>query len=105
MNQGLLDFSATHARRSDPATSHMAATGAERFAQSQAGRILHALQLHGPRTAHELSLITGLTVVQIDRRLPDLLKDSAARVLRLDDGSAVVRGGCRVWAAKSGGAQ
>jgi len=61
------------ARRRDPATSHEAAKRAERFAQSHAGRILAVFQEFGsPWTAHELSKVTGLTVVQIDRRLPEL---------------------------------
>lgn len=62
------------ARRRDPATSHAAAKKAQRFAQSHAGRILAVFQSSSSCswTAHELATQTGLTVVQIDRRLPEL---------------------------------
>jgi len=43
--------------------------------------------------------ITGLTVVQIDRRLPDLKASGLARVVKLDDGAVMVRNGARVWEA------
>jgi len=59
---------------------------------------LEALK-QGPRTAHGLAAMTGLTVEQIDRRLPELKRDSHA-VLMLDElGNAVVVGGYRVWRA------
>ena len=47
---------------------------AQRFAQSHAGRILAVFQSSSSCswTAHELAIQTGLTVVQIDRRLPEL---------------------------------
>jgi len=61
------------ARRRDPSTSHDAAKRAERFAQSHIGRILSTFQAHrGTWTAQELSSLTGLTVVQIDRRLHEI---------------------------------
>lgn len=87
------------ARRTDPETSHQAAKQAAKFAASHAGRILAALKLHGPKTAHELELLIGLTVVQCDRRLPELAKAGLVRVSKLDDGADVVRDGCRVWMA------
>lgn len=99
MNQLAIDFTAPHARRSDPETSHKAAERAPQFATSHAGRILLALQLHGERSAHELSQLIGLTVVQIDRRLPDLAKLGLAAVAKLDDGADKVTHGCRVWKA------
>ena len=103
MNQLTIDFASlaeasTRARRTDPATSKQAAQNASRFAESHAGRILTALKLHGPMTAHDLH-ITGLTVVQIDRRLPELAKAGLARVKKLDDGADMVRDGFRVWEA------
>lgn len=97
MNQ--LAFEQTHARATDPGTSKAAARRAADFATSHAGRILLALQLHGQRTAHELSLIIGLTLVQCDRRLPDLAAMGLVRVAKLDDGADMVRGRCRVWEA------
>jgi hypothetical protein len=90
-----IDF--PRARASDPATSHLAASNASKFAESHAGRI-HLALIGKNLTAHELSTITGLSVVQIDRRLPDLKRAGLARVQRLADGD-VVRGGFRVWEA------
>ena len=86
------------ARASDPATSHQAARKAKKFAGGHATRIHAALKLHGPMTAHELH-ITGLTVVQCDRRLPELARAGLIRVMKLDDGADVVRDGFRVWEA------
>lgn len=95
-----IDFDATHAaRRHDPETSHVAARNAEKFAASHAGRILAALKTHGPRSAHELEAIVGLSVVQIDRRLPDLKNAGFARVAQLDDGADRIVDGFRVWEA------
>ena len=92
MNQLTINFSAApRARRSDPITSHKAAERAKGFAGGHAGRILLMLQSHGPRSAHALSLIVGLTVVQIDRRLPELKK------LGLAMPTGDIDNGCRVW--------
>ncbi len=98
-DQTTLDFIQTHSRATDPETSKAAARRASDFSTSQAGRVLLALQKHGPRTAHELSLIIGLTLVQCDRRLPDLAALGLVRVVKLDDGADMVRGRCRVWEA------
>jgi predicted HTH transcriptional regulator len=89
---------ANRARRTDPETSHTAARNAERFAASHAGRILAALK-QGPRTAYGLSAMTGLTVEQIDRRLPELKRDGLATVMTDELGQAIVVGGYRVWRA------
>ena len=93
MNQ--LTFAETHARANDPGTSKQAAVAAITFSGSQKERIFRALDKHGPRSAHELSLILGLTVVQIDRRLPDLIP--RVRVQQDAFGEDVVRNNCRVW--------
>ena len=96
MNQLAINFAApalhTRARRTDPETSHKAAARASQFATSHAGRILLALQQHGPRSAHGLSLVIGLSVVQIDRRTIELQR------LRLIAPTGAVEAGCRVWA-------
>lgn len=98
MSQLSIDFAPEHkARRSDPETSHTAARNAEKFASSHAGRILAALKTHGPRNAHELEALVGLSVVQIDRRLPDLKSAGLARVAKLDDGADRIVDGFRVW--------
>lgn len=87
------------ARRTDPMTSHHAATRAGDFASSHAGRILQALRTHGPRTAHELSQLIGLTVVQIDRRTCELEREARIRVSIDFDGNDLIRNGFRVWEA------
>jgi len=84
------------ARRSDPGTSKAAARNAERFASTHAGRIMEELR-KGPRTARGLAAMTGLTVVQIDRRLPELESAGLAETLDDGQGGAVEIGGYRVW--------
>lgn len=86
------------ARRRDPDTSKAAARKAAKFAASHAGRIYHALMLNGPMTAHELH-ITGLTVVQVDRRMSELADLGLVLVMRHENGKDVVRNGARVWSA------
>jgi len=92
----VLSFTDTRSRRTDPETSKLAGINAARFANSHKARILAALKQHGPRSAHELSLLIGLTIVQIDRRLPEM--GSAVAVMK-QGGEDVTRGGCRVWMA------
>lgn len=84
------------ARRSDPTTSHQAAEGAAAFAGSHCSRILRGLDAVPNATPHELTARTGLTVVQIDRRLPELAAEGKARVVMVD-GQPLQRGGARVW--------
>lgn len=79
------------ARITDPAQSHDAADRARQFAPSHRDRIKAALEQHGPRTAHELEPLTGLTVVQIDRRMHELCKCGEARPLVVN-GQEVKRG-------------
>lgn len=86
-----------HARATDPRTSRAAEACSGTFTEGHCARILSALQ-ECPATAHELQEPTGLTVVQIGRRLPELLNAGRARVV-LVDGGALVRGGARVWEA------
>ena len=63
----------TRARRTDPETSHAAARKAERFAASHVGRILALFQATGAYyTARDIAAHTGLTIVQIDRRLHEM---------------------------------
>ena len=83
-------------RATDPATSVHAAESAQLFRASHCERIVAALEQHGAKTAHELASITRLTVVQIDRRLPELAKAQRARVQQ-QDGQDVTREGFRVW--------
>jgi predicted ArsR family transcriptional regulator len=68
----LHDFAQSHARTSDPNTSHEAAARAVEFVGAHCDRILACLREHGPLTKDEIARRTGLTPVQVDRRLPDL---------------------------------
>jgi predicted transcriptional regulator len=86
-------------RASDPVTSVEAAERAAKFATSHAGRILSALRLHGALTAHEIGTRTGLTVVQVDRRLPEL-KESGCVAVQQDGDGDLVRDGFRVWCVR-----
>ncbi len=88
------------ARNRDPETSKDAARKTWRFATSHAQRILAALQTHGPRSAHELSQLIGLSVVQIDRRTVELQRNGYIDVAKLDDGADKVVDGFRVWEAR-----
>jgi len=89
------DIQPVRARKSDPVTSHTAARNADRFANGHKARIMEALRT-SVATAHRLSELTGLTVVQIDRRLPELEKAGLARPVVVC-GQLLVIGGFRVW--------
>lgn len=85
-------------RASDPISSVLAAERAIKFAGNHCDRILSDLTARGQATPHEMQCTTGLTVVQIDRRLPELLKAGRVRVVQRG-GVDLVRGGARVWEA------
>lgn len=85
-------------RASDPLSSVMAAESAIKFAGNHCDRILAALSNGNQATAHELEALTGLTVVQVDRRLPELLRYGKARAVQRG-GMDLLRGGARVWEA------
>ncbi|MGJ7512371.1 hypothetical protein [Variovorax sp. GT1P44] len=84
------------ARRTDPDTSHQAAARAEKFAKSHAGRILGDLKRVGTGTAASISANTGLTVVQIDRRLHEMEKEGLIRLVMVC-GVVLEIGGYRCW--------
>ena len=63
------------ARSTDPVQSHEAAARSALFAGTHRDRILAALREHGRMCAHELERVTGLTVVQIDRRMHECVKN------------------------------
>ena len=122
------DRTVTHApraRRDDVATSHDAAARAATFAADHETRILKAIKDAGERgaTAKEIAPATGLTDVQVNRRLGAIgergvierrLTDPAVRVVPMALRSAVKsatmgtgrsteyrrRGGCCIWWAK-----
>lgn len=85
-------------RARDPLSSVLAAERTPQFAGGHCARIIDCLKRFGPATAHELQQRTGLTVVQADRRLPELLKAGKARVVQRG-GFDLMRGGARVWEA------
>ena len=85
----------TRARQTDPATSHVAARNAARFAETHKGRILEALK-EGPRTASGIAAMTGLTVEQVDRRLCELERAELVEYLATECGQSVSVGGFRV---------
>lgn len=83
------------ARLLDPHTSQQAAAEAAVFAGSHCERICAALE-DGPMSAKEISRATGLTVVQVDRRLPELERQGRTQVVKVD-GIDLTRNGYRVW--------
>lgn len=87
------------ARRTDPDTSHASARRSVRFSASHAARILAVFQSASgyTYTAFELAGITGLSVVQICRRLPELDEIEVVRVA----GHDLERDGYRVWQLKA----
>lgn len=86
------------ARNTDPITSHQAAANVPLFGGSHCERIVAALSEHGAMTAHEISAQTGLTVVQIDRRMVELARRGKARPASWM-GAVQIRAGARVWEA------
>jgi hypothetical protein len=76
------DIQLVRARKTDPPTSKRAALESVKFAESHAGRILRCLQLHGKRDTHQIAQITGLTVVQVGRRLQsELIQTGLVKVV------------------------
>lgn len=103
MSTNMDAFAETHARKSDPEVSKKAAAAAKQFYKSQCGKIYAALVLHGPQIADELAQHTGLSNVQVDRRLPDLLAMGLAKPTGQEGLSDAMRP-CRIWMATPGGA-
>lgn len=85
------------ARRTDPATSHVAATNARHFAGSHCSRILQALRTHGPMSPAQLFDHTGLSVVQIDRRRKEMINAGLVRIQVGESGKTIKHAGCEVW--------
>lgn len=82
-------------RASDAASSMIAAERASEFAVTHSERILRAMR-EGQLSAHQIARLTGLTVVQVDRRLPELL-DAKRVELVTEGGEPLLRAGYRVW--------
>ena len=61
-------------RRTDPATSHLAAEAARPAQLTHIEIIRGALVRHGAGTIEDIAHWTGLSPVQVARRMPDLQK-------------------------------
>lgn len=73
MDQLGLDFARTHARRTDPQTSKLAAASVMESARAQRERIYWSLLRYGaPLNADEIAEREGMTMEQVCRRLPEL---------------------------------
>lgn len=86
---------AMKARATDPNTSKAAAKRSERFSASHANQIL-GLFADVPDwqlSAYEISGFTGLTVVQVDRRLNEIKQLEVVT----SDGKEVSVNGFRLW--------
>lgn len=83
-------------RAHDPITSVVAAEKSLRFAGTHREQIVAALKELHNATAHEISRATGLTVVQVDRRLPELARDGIAKTIVVN-GCDLTRDGYRIW--------
>jgi len=70
------DFAITHARSTDPETSHKAAGAARALAQQHQQMILRAMSdVSGGMTISDLAALTGLDKHAVARRMPELERD------------------------------
>lgn len=93
-----LDLAKRRARSTDPQTSHEAAAAANELAQGHYALILGALGLHGAQTIYELADRTGLSAVQVARRLPEMAATAPAMARRTTRTRPSPSGrGCTVW--------
>lgn len=77
----LLDAPGPYARRTDPDTSHEAASGAQRAAASQRRHIVQALIIQGPMTGDGLDAFFDWPNATANRRLPELQEAGAVEML------------------------
>lgn len=90
-------------RATDPLSSVMAAERVPKFAPSQCERILAALDVclqtfpEQGATSAEIAAEAGLSIEQVCRRLPDLVKANKVRLLKHNDGADYMRSGFRCW--------
>jgi predicted ArsR family transcriptional regulator len=98
MNQIAIDFAVPRARRGDPSTSHDAAASMRKAASAQAAAVLADLRRHGPAGASTIAARSGLTQIQVCRRLPELREAGLARPTDRRERTAAGRSE-RVWAA------
>jgi len=97
VTESTLPFAMTHARTSDPDTSHAAAESAVQFATTHKGRILAELKRR-PSGASWIADALGMERGQVNKRLADLRNDELAST----SGTIESRSGRRerVWIAE-----
>lgn len=88
-------------RANDPLSSVLAAERAGEFAGKHSDRIMHAMReckAMGIATcAWRISVETGLTVVQVARRMPELQRAGLVKVATTPSGADIMDGDYRVW--------
>ena len=91
MNQHSFNFTpdAPRARRSDPESSHRAATEVAPHLSGQRRAVWEALSRHPGRSSKELAEVSGLDRYMVARRLPEL--EQYGLVERAGSGSRDVR--------------
>jgi hypothetical protein len=82
-------------RANDAASSVIAAEGAARFASSHKERILRAMR-EDELSSHQIAKLSGLTVVQVDRRLTELQRENEIELVMVG-GEELLRAGYRVY--------
>lgn len=96
MEQLGLTFEPVRARRRDPATSQASASRVREFDAEHYTKILDALE-HADGSIYQIAERTGLTHVQVARRMPEL--EAGHKVTTTDETRVSPSGrGCRVWA-------
>lgn len=97
MDQLPLSFEPVRSRRADPATSQVSADLVREFEGEHFAKILKSLRFEGPQTIHELAVATGMTAVQIARRLPELEDAARVQVRKGVTRNSPAGRPCRVW--------
>lgn len=91
-------FAVTRTRAVDPDTSFDAAKSMREGSAVHCALILNALKTMGPASASQLAARTGLTQIQVARRLPDLEREGKAKPTEQTRKTASGRAE-RVWSA------
>lgn len=94
MNQIAIDFVSTRSRSTDCDTSRLAARNAATHkANSHRAAIALCLRAHGPMTARQVALQTGIEYIECQRRISEV-----GGIEKMNE----VRHGCRVWRSIDG---
>ncbi len=95
MEQLGISFDLPRARKRDPETSQVAASGVNEFYLDHFARILEALAK--PGTIYEIAERTGLTHVQVARRAPEMQAEGLIAPLSNETRLSPSGRACRVW--------